>query len=338
MTSTCATRGEGADPGAAAVSMRAMPAPALADRLPPAERHEWLEVEASTRRFARLVRPTGGWAPTAVAMIFSSRTPPAEVERVAASTRQLARAGVPVPELYAVDAERRLIVQEDVGDVALADAKAAGVDLRAAYAEALSILTKVEAAQVDTSPRPPLDAVRMRRELDLFASVAVPGAGPELERDLAAVVETCAALPVVLCHRDYHARNLFVHDGRVRVIDHQDAMPGPAPYDRVSLAYDPYVELADATRDVIAATARTGLADREHDADAEVPSTDAAVAWVAVQRLAKAIGTFTHKGAKWTGSIRPAARQARRLIAAHELPLAVLDVALAPLSLGVAPR
>lgn len=336
MTATTTSPERRAELAAPAVSMPSMPAPALADRLPPAESHVWLEAEASTRRFARLVRPRGGWAPTAVAMVFASRTPVAEVARVASSTRQLAAAGVPVPALYDVDVERRLIVQEDLGDVALADAKAAGVDLRAAYADALKILGTIEQAAVDSSPSPPLDAVRMKRELDQFASGALGGAGPELEADLAAVVEACAALPTVLAHRDYHARNLLVQGGRVRVIDHQDAMLAPAPYDRVSLAYDPYVDLADATRDVIAATAHALVTPT--DDGTEGPTPEQAVAWVAVQRLAKAIGTFAFKGGKWTGAIRPAARQARRLIAARELPLPVLDMALAPLALGAAPR
>ena len=77
---------------------------------------------------------------------------------------------------------------------------------------------------------------------------------------------------------------------------HQDAMPGPAGYDRASLAYDPYVDLPDDIRDRIAGTS-------PH------------VAEVAVQRLAKAIGTFADKGGAWLTYIGPAAGQARRLIA-----------------------
>ncbi len=320
-----------------AVSMLAMVAPALSSRLPSAASHEWLEAEASTRRFARLIRPAGIDAPTAVAMVFASKTPPAEVERVARSTTQLAEAGVPVPALYRIEPEQRLIVQEDLGSIALADAKTHGVDLRAAYSEAMAILKRIEQAAVDTSPAPPLDAVRMRRELAQFASGAVPGSGPELEADLDAVVEACAALPVALCHRDYHSRNLLVLDGRVRVIDHQDAMAAPLPYDRVSLAYDPYVELAEQTRDVIAATARPALEAWAAE-DPDENDIERAIGWVAVQRLAKAIGTFTFKGGKWTTVIPPAARQARRLIAKHRLSVPVLDMALAPLSIGGALR
>ena len=49
--------------------------------------------------------------------------------------------------------------------------------------------------------------------------------------------------PRVVCHRDYHSRNLMVHDGRLGVIDFQDARLGPDTYDLVSLLRDSYVEL-----------------------------------------------------------------------------------------------
>jgi hypothetical protein len=97
------------------------------------------------------------------------------------------------------------------------------------------------------------------------------------------------------------------------VIDHQDALVGPAVYDRVSLAYDPYVVLADDARDTLAG---------------DGPD----VAAVAVQRLVKAIGTYAGKGGEWRRWIAPAAAQARRLIARDALELRVLDAALAGLA------
>jgi hypothetical protein len=125
---------------------------------------------------------------------------------------------------------------------------------------------------------------------------------------------------VVLCHRDYHARNLMWHGGRLRVIDHQDALPGPAAYDAVSVAYDPYVELADALRDQLA----------QQGCGCE----PAELAPVAVQRLCKAIGTYASKGGAWQRWIPPAARQARRLLGRWKPTLHVLDAALAPLALS----
>ncbi len=52
-----------------------------------------------------------------------------------------------------------------------------------------------------------------------------------------------AAEPRVVVHRDYQSRNLLVKNGRVRVIDFQDALMGARQYDLVSLLRDSYVVL-----------------------------------------------------------------------------------------------
>lgn len=290
-----------------------MPAP-----LPPAlacERLDWLPTEASQRRYGRLIGPAAVDRPSAVVMTFAPGTRPQEVRRVLRATELLARAGIPVPEVFDAVPEQRWILQEDLGDVSLVSARAAGVAVAPLYSEAISLLDRIGPLQLDTSPSPPLDARRLATELHQFVVLALrlpdgPGAG--LASELQHVVERCATLPTVLCHRDYHARNLMICNDRVRVIDHQDALPGPAPYDRVSLAYDPYVDLADAVRDRIAGDA---------------PGT----AEVGIQRLAKAIGTFADKGGDWQRWIVPAARQARRLVQRADLALPLLDLAFATL-------
>lgn len=283
---------------------------------------QWLPAEASARRYARLRQPRRVDAPTAVVMLFGRGTPPREVERVARATEHLARAGLPVPQVHAVDPQAGWILQEDLGDTTLAAARAQGQQVAGAYSAAIGLLEPLAGlTSLDTSPRPPLDARRMRDELGVFSSLALklgdgPGAG--LSAELDELARLCAERPTVLCHRDYHARNLLLLDGRVRVIDHQDALAGPDTYDRVSLAYDPYVELTDAIRDRIAG-------------DGE------GVAVVAVQRLCKALGTFADKGGAWLQHVPSAARSARRLLARDGLALPLLDLALRTLELA-APR
>jgi len=307
----CAVNGPGA-------TARLGPVLPVADALLDCERATWLRAEASSRRYARLAGLRTLGLETAVLMRFPPGTPPAEVERVEFSTRLLARVGLPVPEIFASDALAGWILQEDLGDCCLADAVARGEDVRGRYREALELLSLLRGLDsLESSPPPPLGPQRLRRELQLFAESALaPGepAGRLLLADLDRLVERCASSPASLCHRDYHSRNLMLHDGRVRVIDHQDALLGPIAYDRVSLAYDPYVELDDPWRD-------------------ELAGDGPELAAVAVQRLCKAIGTFASKGARWAPSIAPAARQARRLIEHGRLRLPVLHAALAPLTL-----
>ena len=50
----------------------------------------------------------------------------------------------------------------------------------------------------------------------------------------------------MLCHRDYHSRNLMLRDDQLFIIDFQDARMGPDTYDLVSLLRDSYVDIADA--------------------------------------------------------------------------------------------
>ena len=59
------------------------------------------------------------------------------------------------------------------------------------------------------------------------------------------IVEELAGEPRVLCHRDYHSRNLMLSQGQLYLIDFQDARMGPDTYDLASLLRDSYVDLND---------------------------------------------------------------------------------------------
>ncbi len=48
--------------------------------------------------------------------------------------------------------------------------------------------------------------------------------------------------PQVFVHRDYHSRNLMVHDDGPGILDFQDAMEGALTYDLVSLLKDCYIK------------------------------------------------------------------------------------------------
>ena len=52
--------------------------------------------------------------------------------------------------------------------------------------------------------------------------------------------------PKVICHRDFHSRNVMLKRNKVVIIDFQDARLGPVQYDLVSLFKDSYVDMNDA--------------------------------------------------------------------------------------------
>ena len=105
-----------------------------------------------------------------------------------------------------------------------------------------------------------------------------------------------ASRPRVLVHRDFHARNLMIHQTELVIIDHQDARMGPASYDLASLVKDPYTALDQgaATELVeyfieLKAAARMTLDDvAEFRAEMEL---------MTIQRMLKAIGTYSYQAA-----------------------------------------
>ena len=112
-----------------------------------------------------------------------------------------------------------------------------------------------------------------------------------LRAEFAAIVRELASEPRVLCHRDYHSRNLMLHDGELYIIDFQDARLGPDTYDLVSLLRDSYVDLPEQTVDeliayFLALKGRRAAAEREFRRRFDV---------MALQRNLKALGTFGYQ-------------------------------------------
>jgi aminoglycoside/choline kinase family phosphotransferase len=112
-----------------------------------------------------------------------------------------------------------------------------------------------------------------------------------LDHEFGAIAGELASEPRVLCHRDYHSRNLMLHNGALYLIDFQDARMGPDTYDLVSLLRDSYVDLSDQRVDELIAffLALRGITDqsefrRRFDL-------------MALQRNLKALGTFGYQAA-----------------------------------------
>ncbi len=187
------------------------------------------------------------------------------------STALYRELGVAAPAIRREVPDLGVIELQDLGDRLLQRAALQGdATTPALYREALEILGRIqrEGARIGSAPtasryqafRMALDAPLFAKELRFFVEHFVegfagarpgPAAGAQLERLLAALAVEAASGPAVLCHRDYHARNLMAPPGpreaggaggpRLYVIDHQDSRLGPRGYDLMSLARDPYV-------------------------------------------------------------------------------------------------
>lgn len=100
------------------------------------------------------------------------------------------------------------------------------------------------------------------------------------------LASSCFSGKMCFTHRDFHARNIFVVNSRLGLIDFQDARWGPIGYDLVSLAFDPYVEIDKKLRLEMLNSYAKELPDasRRGFTEAAVP-----LIW---QRLIKAMGSY----------------------------------------------
>lgn len=231
-------------------------------------------------------------------------------------TRLFHAAGLPVPQLHHASGPLGLIVQEDLGDLRMQDwmAEASLSDIEAAYRQAVELIVRIQDATAlahelgSIASRLAFDEEKLLWELNFFYRHYL---GHYLQRslpdDLTTSIQTefqalageLASLPRVLCHRDYHSRNLMVRANELVIIDHQDARLGPRTYDLVSLLEDPY---ADLESDLVARlrqhfVERCNSTSGKAEEDDRRRAFDHEYAMMSVQRLVKAIGTYAYQTA-----------------------------------------
>ncbi len=216
---------------------------------------------------------------------------------------------LPVPVLLHHSNELGIIGLQDLGDVTLqAHLGAATADEHdALYRQAVSFIVQLQhrGAELESPDYPPygiaFDTDKLSWELEFFFKHflrAYRGVSPSvnvqraLSEEWSAIVNELANEPRVLCHRDYHSRNLMLNDGGLFIIDFQDARMGPDTYDLVSLLRDSYVDLESRQVDELIAY----FLAVKHSSTV-VPATDTAefrrrFDLMALQRNFKALGTF----------------------------------------------
>jgi aminoglycoside/choline kinase family phosphotransferase len=269
-----------------------------------------LTPDASTRNYFRIPWKKG----KAVAAVYPEAFDPA-FHPYLDVTRLFLESGLPVPEIYAVDGESGVIVQEDLGDRQLYRVyEAAPKDECDEYKErAVNLIAQIQKAtdrayeRQSIASRLAFDEAKLSWELDFFVEhyfgslkgeTLRHGEAAELKAELNDVSAELAARPRVLCHRDFHAANLMV-DGndRLRIVDHQDARMGPVTYDLVSFLLDRRSEppsLAELR------AYRLLLLDDRRSLGLEALDPDEVAKefrLMTIQRGLKAIGTFSYQTA-----------------------------------------
>jgi hypothetical protein len=258
--------------------------------------------DASTRRYFRVIPAEG---PSLVLALHEGPIDVATLPFINVA-RLLERMGLPVPAIVGYSDDLGILALQDLGDVTLQAHLGAGTltEHASLYRQAVAFVDILQrrGLELESPEHAPyqiaFDVEKLTWELDYFVRHFLEGyrgvilsaaERTALAGEWATIAEELAAEPRVLCHRDYHSRNLMLHEGRLYIIDFQDARMGPDTYDLVSLLRDSYVDISDRELDELLAyfAALRGIADasefrRRFDL-------------MAVQRNLKALGTFGYQ-------------------------------------------
>lgn len=176
--------------------------------------------------------------------------------------RHFESCGVNVPKIKKIGAEQGLLLLEDLGDLTLERKFWESANQEYSwdyYKKSLDEIIKIHTTAT-LSPKPTIakeimfDTAKFLWELNYAREHLIEGVlkfqlkdkvAADLQKAFTDIAERLHNEPKVICHRDYHSRNLMIKLDEVYVIDFQDARLGPIQYDLVSLLKDSYVDIND---------------------------------------------------------------------------------------------
>ena len=270
----------------------------------PGTRLEGLPGDASTRRYVRVIPPTGR---SRMLLVYPEAIDPPSLSFLSVG-RLMEQMGIRVPSVAECAADLGIVELEDLGDLTLQRflVRATPDERAKRYREAVGIIATMQrrGQELESDEYAPFrlafDVDKLMWELDFFvdhflvdargAALAAPQRA-KLRDEFRPLAAELASEPRVFCHRDYHSRNLMVHDDYLYVIDFQDARMGPDTYDLVSLLRDSYVDNP------------TALVETMIDEYLELSETGDPSRFrrrfdvMSVQRQLKALGTFGYQSA-----------------------------------------
>ncbi len=258
--------------------------------------------DASDRRYFRVLLADG----ESIVLALHATAIDFETLPFANVAQLLSAIPLPVPRIVGHSDQDGVLAVEDLGDVTLQAhlGAATGAEHAALYREAVALIELLQrrGAELASDRYLPysvaFDVEKLTWELNFFVKHFVegyrnvrltPAERAALDEEWGVIAGELAAEPRVLCHRDYHSRNLMLHKGRLHIIDFQDARLGPDTYDLVSLLRDSYVDLPDEQLDELVAYFLA--LKRAEGADEFRRRFDL----MALQRNLKALGTFGYQ-------------------------------------------
>lgn len=174
--------------------------------------------------------------------------------------------GIPVPEIFGVNFERKSAFFEDLGDVSLyawLKCPRPDTEIETLYRLVMDILVQLHCGASDHVSECPSLAARifdydyLRWETGYFIERFVKGLQNIDISDTAALDDEfrrlalkADAFPKRIIHRDFQSQNIMMTKGGIpRVIDYQGARLAPPAYDLASILWDPYAPLESGVRD-----------------------------------------------------------------------------------------
>lgn len=221
----------------------------------------------------------------------------------------LAERGVPVPAIYYSDLDAGIIVLEDLGDQTLeAHLRTIPEETwHTVYQDVVKLLATMH--RVCQKPQPNCVVYQRSFDRDLllwelehfkqWGREALYGPLPtptlqELRSCFATIVEHVLRIPQGFCHRDFQSRNLMHTPQRAggpwTIIDFQDALLGPRPYDLVALLCDSYLDIYPSLQASLLQTYTHHMGFGQQEASA----FEKDFWWVALQRKLKDAGRFIY--------------------------------------------
>ncbi len=268
---------------------------------------ERLTPDASTREFFRIRSNDFSQIACVYPEGFDESLPQIDV------TNLFLKCDLPVARIFEIDTELGLLTHEDFGDRILRDAllESDPKERENLLNSAISLIARIQKSTPQAysmgsiASKLKFDEEKLLWELNFFKThyfESLKGA-PLLEPDDQALTDEFTELSRelesyanVLTHRDFHAANLMLgKDGKLRIIDHQDARIGSVAYDLVSLLLDRITEIP--SREWLEKKMRFFLGEREkHGLEPiEFEKFDYEFDLMTVQRCLKAIGTFSNQ-------------------------------------------